>query len=385
MDTRNIYLAYKVSRLVFAFLLLSFLVFFPDSYDKHKDLIIVLVIYNLTAILSLFLLLKRVSIVDFILDVVFLLALLYIDYIYLGYLAILFLFPVFLYALLSGRKVSYLLPFIISVVYSYIVYRYEGLDLENSINIFLIVFSVFVINYAGLVLYNRLKEQNKYISILEEEKRKNEIFQRLYRISADFAHELRNPMTSLLAAVELIDNSAHRDKMIQIIKKEGKRIENLLNTFLTFSRPVDKNFSEINIRSLIEEIVQSINFDKKNVFISMGMYLYCYTSKDSLKLVLKNIIENALQWAERDIIISGERRNGYVIITVEDDGKGIDKEDYDKIFEPFFTKRKEGTGLGLAIAKKYIIELGGDIKVERSRLGGAKFVIIVPVGYENED
>jgi len=383
LDTKNIYIAYKISRLVFAFLLLSFFIFLPDSYQKHKDLIFILVIYNLVAVASLFFLIKKISVVDFYLDVVFISAVLYVNYIYLNYLAILFLFPILLYALLTGRKDSYILSAITSILYGYISYKYEGLTLQYFVNITLIICSLFIINYAGLSLYNRIKEQKKYISMLEKEKKKNEVFQRLYRISADFAHELRNPMTSLLAAVELIDKPEHKDKMVEIIKLEGKRIEKILNTFLTFSRPVDKNFSEISIKRLVEEILYEIDRNGKSITMKLDKYLYTYSSKESLKLVLKNIIQNAFQWAKKSVVISAMQKDGYIVLNIEDDGKGIEQEDYEKIFEPFFTKRQEGTGLGLAIAKKYIIELGGDIKVEKSKLGGAKFVVIIPVGEGN--
>ncbi|NPA51669.1 MAG: HAMP domain-containing histidine kinase [Aquificae bacterium] len=387
MDTKNIYIAYKISRLVFAFLLLSFFVFFPENYEDYKNVILILIVYNLTAILSLFFLLKKVSVFDFILDIVFILALLYIGYLYLSYLSILFLFPTFLYAFLTGKKVSYVLPIFIVFFYSFIVYKYHGLDTETIMNIFFILLSLVAINYAGLSLHSRFQEQNKYISLLEEEKKQNEIFKRIYRISADFAHELRNPMTSLLAAVELIDSSPHREKMIDIIKSEGKRIEDLLNTFLTFSRPVDKNFSEVNIRALCDEIIHELKEENKdknvNISMSIDRHLYSYISKEALKLVLKNIIENAVQWARKEVVISAERKDNFIVLNVEDDGRGISIEDYEKIFEPFFTKRDKGTGLGLAIAKKYIIELGGDIKVGRSKLGGAKFAIIIPVGHEH--
>ena len=382
MDFKNAYLTYKISRVIFGFVLLSFFIFFPDNYAEYKNIILILIVYNLSVILSLFGGTGKITIVDFLLDVVFISALIYLDFNTLNYLAVMYLFPVFAYSFLTGKKDSYILSGLILLFYIYAVYTYSSLSFEGLVNILLVGFSILIMNYAGINLHARIQEQKRYISMLEEEKRQNEIFQRIYRISADFAHELRNPMTSLLAAIDLIDDENHRKKMVSIVKSEGRRIENLLNTFLTFSKPVDKNFTDINLRTLIAEILQQLDTNSKNISINVNKSINLYSSKEALKLILKNIIENAVYWAKNNIVINAYQKGDKVFIEIEDDGKGVDPEETEKIFEPFFTSRQEGTGLGLAIAKKYIIELGGNIKVEKSKLGGAKFVLWLPLGYK---
>ncbi len=383
MNVENIHLTYKISRLVFAFFFLTFFVFFVKDYSTYKVEIIVLLIYNFTAFISLFNI-KKISFSDFLLDTVFISALIFLRFDLFNYLAILYLFPVFFYAFLSGKIYSYTQS--IFAVFSYVItiYAYESFSFENAINILLISFSLFIINYAALKMHRRMSEQNKYISLLEEERKKSEVFKRLYRISADFAHELRNPLTSMLAAVDLIEIPEYRDKMISIIKSEGKRIEDLLNTFLAFSKPVEKNFTDINLKSFVEGILKSIDLDKKSVDTHIRKDIFIYTVPDAFEIVLRNVIQNAVQWAKSKIVINGYVKDEKVFIEIEDDGQGIDKEDMERIFEPFFTKRKNGTGLGLAIAKKYIIELGGGIKADYSDLGGAKFIIWIPLGYDNE-
>ncbi len=382
MNIDNVYLTYKISRLIFAFLFLSFFVFFVKNYELYRTETVILIIYNITAFISLFNL-KKIGFFDFFLDVVFISSLIFLRFDLFNYLAILYLFPIFFYAFLTGRKDSYLQPFFAVLTYVLTVFIYGDFSFENMINTVLISFSLFVINYAALGMYSRMLEQKKYIAMLEEENKKSEVFKRLYRISADFAHELRNPLTSLLAAVDLIENPDYRDKMVSIIKSEGRRIEEILNTFLTFSKPVEKNYVDINIRNFIHDILRKINIGNKEVFVNISENLYIYTVPDALEIALRNIIQNAFQWSKSKVVINAYTKDSKMFIEIEDDGKGIEKEDIDRIFEPFFTKRKEGTGLGLAIAKKYIIELGGGIKVDRSPLNGAKFIVWLPIGYDN--
>jgi len=378
----NVYLTYKISRLIFAFLFLSFFVFFVKNYELYRTETVILIIYNITAFISLFNI-KKIGFFDFFLDVVFISSLIFLRFDLFNYLAILYLFPIFFYAFLTGRKNSYFQPLFAILTYVLTVFIYGGFSFENMINTVLISFSLFVINYAALGMYSRMLEQKKYIAMLEEENKKSEVFKRLYRISADFAHELRNPLTSLLAAVDLIENPDYRDKMISIIKSEGRRIEEILNTFLTFSKPVEKNYVDINIKNFIYDILRKINIGNKEVFVNISENIYIYTVPDALEIALRNIIQNAFQWTKSKVVISAYMRNDKLFIEVEDDGEGIEREDIDRIFEPFFTKRKEGTGLGLAIAKKYIIELGGGIKVDKSPLNGAKFIVWLPIGYDN--
>ncbi len=382
MNIDNVYLTYKISRLIFAFLFLSFFVFFVKNHELYRTETVILIIYNITAFISLFNI-KKIGFFDFFLDVVFISSLIFLRFDLFNYLAILYLFPIFFYAFLTGRKDSYLQPLFAVLTYVLTVFIYGGFSFENMINTVLISFSLFVINYAALGMYSRMLEQKKYIAMLEEENKKSEVFKRLYRISADFAHELRNPLTSLLAAVDLIENPDYRDKMVSIIKSEGRRIEEILNTFLTFSKPVEKNYVDINIRNFIYDILRKINTGNKEVFVNISENLYIYTVPDALEIALRNIIQNAFQWSKSKVVINAYTKDSKIFIEVEDDGKGVEKEYIDRIFEPFFTKRKEGTGLGLAIAKKYIIELGGGIKVDKSPLNGAKFIVWLPIGYDN--
>lgn len=98
-----------------------------------------------------------------------------------------------------------------------------------------------------------------------------------------------------------------------------------------------------------------------------------------------NMLRNAQKYAERSIAVSAGRRNGAVEIVIEDDGPGIPPAERERIFEPFYRLDRSrdratgGFGLGLSIARKAVAPHGGAIRVDRSALGGAKFVVALSV------
>ena len=85
-----------------------------------------------------------------------------------------------------------------------------------------------------------------------------------------------------------------------------------------------------------------------------------------------------MQWANSKVAVSCGREAGRVFLKVEDHGPGILEEEVEKIFEPFYSKHPEGSGLGLPIVKRFVVESGGTVKVERSPLGGACFTLELP-------
>ena len=96
--------------------------------------------------------------------------------------------------------------------------------------------------------------------------------------------------------------------------------------------------------------------------------------------VFLNLLLNGIEAmpAGGTLTVATARDDGHVTITISDQGPGIPTSDMDKIFEPFFTKKRRGTGLGLAISKELVLRHGGAIEVRNSEEGGAQFVIRLP-------
>lgn len=129
----------------------------------------------------------------------------------------------------------------------------------------------------------------------------------------------------------------------------------------------------------MKQLVSLYGSEDKKIELRVYGNPVIYIDERELHSGISNIIKNAIEWAKSTVILKAYEKDGNLIIEIEDDGEGIKEEDREKIFEPFYTKRKSGTGLGLAIAKRVFVENGGNITVEESDLGGAKFLIQIPL------
>lgn len=105
-----------------------------------------------------------------------------------------------------------------------------------------------------------------------------------------------------------------------------------------------------------------------------------------LKRAIDNVLRNAIQAAYMDhpegggqVLMRAYRRDRVAVIEIRDNGSGIAKEDWDRVFDPYYTTKAAGTGLGLAIVKKVVLEHGGEVRLDRAPEGGARFQIELPL------
>ena len=382
---KELFLYYKLSRIIFAVSLLLIIVslsFLREGVLSYSNTAIIIFIYSTVAIASLFY--KKENPFDFLLDIIFISALIRSNLLYWDYISILYLFPIFFSSLFLENSYTIIFPFISLAIYGATIYATGYYSLQDMfIKLFLNGVAFFSIYFAGKAFEKKLRTQSVYILKLEEEKRKNEVFKRLYHISADLAHEIKNPVASIKAAVELLTESEKpNEKLLNLIKKETIRLSNIVNDFLILSRPLDMQKTEISIKELIKNIVDSL----KVIYPDKKVKINSESSKN-LKLLLpyksffsaiSNLIKNSFEWAKNEIEITLEETDKTVKIVIKDDGPGIAEEHLDTIFEPFFTTKKEGSGLGLAIAKRVAIELGGNLIAKNSPEGGAVFILEIP-------
>jgi len=140
------------------------------------------------------------------------------------------------------------------------------------------------------------------------------------------------------------------------------------------------NFIHYNLNDQIKEIVTPYE-SKVNIQLDLDESLpKFYGDKMQMKQVFVNLIQNAIQsikGSDGAISIITKYKSLKFIITIEDNGEGIQDEDLDKIFRPYFTKREKGTGLGLAIVKRIVSQHNGRIEVTSKKSKGTKFTIII--------
>lgn len=246
--------------------------------------------------------------------------------------------------------------------------------------------------------YNKLQETERLAVVGE--------------LAAGLAHEIRNPLAGMKVSIEVMSQELDMDRedreiFLQIIH-EIDRINALLKSLLNYARPPKPEFVSTDVHRILEETITAARYTlkgpgreaddrkKKIGFIrdfdpDMPAII---ADPAQLQQVFLNLILNSMDAIDREGTITIRTRNlpdGTVRVDIADDGPGIDSQELEKIFKPFFTTKPHGTGLGLAICKRLIEQHeGGAITAANNQEGaGVTFTIILPVrpgarGGENE-
>ncbi len=381
---------YKIYRFIFSFtLLISFGLFVIFSQEEiRSDYIlvptIILTVYALASFFSLYL--EKTTIIDFILDVTAISGFIFYDFDKLKFFSLLYLFSLFFAGFLLSNIQAYLVALYAFVLYTLMFVflgTFHGFD--AILNVILNGVAFIAIILAGIRLKEKIKSQEAYIEILEKEKKENELYKRLYRMAAELAHEIKNPLTSIKAAADLLSEGVYSAKLTDMIKQESERLNQLLKDFLMLTKPKQSNPVKIDVGKTIKRILETYRRkDKEIEFIQKKEYTIYMDEKEFISAI-SNIVKNAFEWAKSKVKVVMDGTKDHIIIIIEDDGPGIPKEDINKIFEPFYTKRENGTGLGLAIAKRIIVENQGYLFVDPNMKNGTRFVIQLPVYKEGRD
>jgi PAS domain S-box-containing protein len=210
-----------------------------------------------------------------------------------------------------------------------------------------------------------------------------------------FAHELNNPLTSILGMAELLqegDTSEGARKQIAILHQQARRAAEIVQNLQYFARPPAPGRSQVNLNELVQRTVQMQAYPlrKSNIavdFLPEPAIPAIMADPNQLMQVFLALLLNAEQAIRESrekgtIRVRIERRPASVWVVFQDDGPGIAPENLTHIFDPFFTTKRpgRGTGLGLSICKALLREHGGNIEAASAPGGGAVFTIALPVG-----
>ncbi len=378
MYDRHLFNYYRIGRFLFAAaLVIAFLIAgFPG--DK-RTLLSLLLPYALVSLARLFYPSAKPGVLDFILDIAFVTAIVHLNADRQTYLTLLYLFPIFFSTVLIDTRTSFLFPLISLMLYGMLQFLGASTPFaDRFLNVSLHLLSFTLIAIAGVNLKKEMENRGRYIQELEDEKIRMQGYERLYRVSADLAHELRNPLASISAAAQFLKEGKTDREFIEMIQNETARLTHLVNDFLLFSRPADARKEAIDVCRILRELPSRI-LTEKNIALGRCDAVVIQANRTFLEVALLNIVKNAAEAAQSTVSMSLAGQGRELALIVEDDGPGIDEGLRDRIFEPFFTTKESGTGLGLAISYRIITSLGGAITIEESPLGGAKFVIRIPI------
>ena len=246
-------------------------------------------------------------------------------------------------------------------------------------------------------------------ALLYEDLRRSQLLMRrtdrlraLEAMAGGFAHEIRNPLTSIKTFVQLAperrDDVEFMEQFSQVVCEDVERIERLVHEILDYARYMTPKLTQESLNDVVSSCLYFIEVKASSKAITIQKELasdlpYVKLDRQQIKQVLLNLFINAMEAIGGD---QGGRlsvrtrklvkpvNEPWVQIEVEDSGPGIDPQDLDHIFDPFYTTKhesgeREGTGLGLTIAHQIVQEHGGYVEVASEVGHGTRFMVNLPV------
>lgn len=211
------------------------------------------------------------------------------------------------------------------------------------------------------------------------------------QLTVMLARHLKNPLTVMSGAIEILTDNIREPLLKTVVEKLQKNCDickSIVNQIFDFKGIPIEEITKVEVNALIRSMVLPMYSAKcpKNVafrFPSIVVYISCIPQQFAQSLI--SIINNAVKYAENEVIVDITINENNVVISVMDDGPGVPDEIKEKIFEPFFTTddNSKSLGLGLTLAKTVIESIGGAIELKESPLGGANFVLNIPQFHEN--
>ncbi len=218
----------------------------------------------------------------------------------------------------------------------------------------------------------------------------------LGRVAAGIAHEIRNPLSGIniyLNTLEKIyDRAENLDKVKQILRQiqsASSKIESVIKRVIDFSKPSEPKLVLTDINQPIEEAINlsSVTLRKSGIKIEKILandLPLCHVDPLLIEEVILNLVTNATEAMKnmdgvKIIKVTSSMKKNSILMRVSDSGPGVNSGLKDKIFDPFYTTKNGSTGIGLSLCHRIITDHGGSLRVSTSKLGGAEFVIEIPI------
>ncbi len=212
-------------------------------------------------------------------------------------------------------------------------------------------------------------------------------------IARRVAHEIKNPLAPIRAAVETLRRLHARqdpafeeyfEEATETVLSEVRRIAAIATEFSRFARLPAPRPVPTELEPLLRQVVGLHHSEGVGVALDAARCPAARLDRDQLTQVMTNLIQNAVDACRgrpgaRVVVALRPAEPGWVELSVSDNGPGVPAERQEQLFTPYFTTKAGGTGLGLAIVQRIVVEHGGDIHYERAPSGGARFVLRLPL------
>ncbi len=283
------------------------------------------------------------------------------------------------------------------------VLKEEGQVKEKEITIFLPDESELLVKMS----IQALKEENviqgavltfkdlKLINELENNLLRSMKFGVITNLASSMSHEIKNPLSSMALHAEILESRLKKMdfeqksqvlRSVQTLQSESGRLNRIIQQFLTLARPSKLELNLINLNQIIEEVLELVQQQAQEMGISIYSDLdpslgVIYGDEDQLKQVILNIILNAFAATEMGGKVNVVSRAEYerILVLIRDTGRGIPEKIRDKIFDLYFTTKRDGGGVGLSVCKNIIRAHDGHLEFESIEGQGTEFSIQLPI------
>ncbi|MBO7486312.1 MAG: PAS domain S-box protein [Spirochaetaceae bacterium] len=222
----------------------------------------------------------------------------------------------------------------------------------------------------------------------------------LTNLAASVAHEIKNPLGSISIHIQLIQKALKKaretdgmlpdpkftEHYLDIVNEEIERLNKIIVDFLFAVRPISATLVPLDINNLIRSMAEFIKpeLDSKKIELQLDLMTKApdlMLDEQLTKQVIINLVQNSVAAMKNGgiLYISTKFSDDKIILTIADNGEGMDEQTLSRIFEPYFTTKANGTGLGLTMVYKIIKETGGDIHAKSFPGEGTVFTISLPV------
>jgi len=234
-----------------------------------------------------------------------------------------------------------------------------------------------------------LAEANRQLMLAHEAVRRSDKLAALGQLTAGLAHELRNPLGTIKASAEMLNQQLTAENEVArevagFISTEVDRTNSLVTRFLQFARPLKLRMENADLAHLLDQAIADAEREAPEIAVYRNYALEIPPfpfDAELMERVFYNLVLNAAQASPKGgaVTVKTRAQGRIAEIAVIDRGSGITTEQMKDIFNPFFTTKPEGVGLGLAIVAKIVDEHGGKIAVESEPGKGSIFCVSLPM------
>ncbi len=315
----------------------------------------------------------------------------------------LYYLPILLGAFWYGTRGGLLIATVASILYlPHIVLHWGHEPLYRSNQLAEILLFLIIGFVAGKLIDRIRREQDEHRRTADELARAyrqlQDTFERLRLVdrlsalgalSAGMAHEIKNPLGSIMGSLEILESAVpagdERAEFVPILKREVQRLSRIVSTHLDLVRSGRPERGSHDLGEIVGSVVGLTRGEAGKHGVRLTVQVppdlpTAWVDAQQVRQAVLNLVINAIQ-AVRDggqVALAVERDNQRLRIVVEDDGPGLSQETLRRAFEPFYTTKEGGTGLGLSIAFQIANHHGGDLRVANRPGGGARVELELP-------